>query len=135
MLRLPWSFGAGVSRDALQKLASPRPQKGHSLTTFTSVLERGLGTTICKEFYFPYAVKIWGLPPEELSAIQAYRRVSAGSLSKIMRKMLNSMPGEKSPGPGGFITRAKVTVRFARQSPNQPAGGAPICGLERLFVK
>ena len=44
------------------------------------MLERGLGPTICREFYFPYARKIWGLEPEQIAAIQAHKRVSAGSI-------------------------------------------------------
>jgi protoporphyrinogen oxidase len=57
------------------------------------VLERGLGRTICREFYFPYARKIWGLEPDDLAAEQAQRRVSAGSLAKLVRRLL--------PGAGG----------------------------------
>ncbi|MFN8001717.1 MAG: FAD-dependent oxidoreductase, partial [Acidobacteriota bacterium] len=45
----------------------------------------------------------WGASPDELSAIQARRRVSAGSLSKMVRKALNSVPGFKPPGAGRFF--------------------------------
>lgn len=100
MLRLPLSFGAGIALDAAKKIA---PHKnGNGRETFTSVLEKGLGTTICRDFYFPYALKIWGLPPEELSAIQAKRRVSAGSLGKMVKKVLSIVPGFKAPGAGKF---------------------------------
>ena len=34
--------------------------------TFASVLERGLGSTMSRSFYFPYARKLWGLAPEAL---------------------------------------------------------------------
>jgi protoporphyrinogen oxidase len=67
--------------------------------TFASVLQQGLGNTICNEFYFPYAKKIWGLAPEELSAIQAHRRVSSGSIGKMIRRLL---PGG---GSGGASTK------------------------------
>lgn len=100
LLRLPVSFGMGVGRDALYR-ALPRPRNAGA-ATFASALERGLGTTICCNFYFPYAMKIWGVPPAELSATQAYRRVSAGSLGKIMRKVLGLVPGLKAPGAGHF---------------------------------
>jgi protoporphyrinogen oxidase len=72
------------------------------MDTFASVLERGLGKTICHDFYFPYAIKIWGLSPQELSPIQAYRRVSTGSLGKMVRKVLGLVPGFKTPGAGRF---------------------------------
>jgi len=101
VLRLPFGFGAGVALDAAKKIVPHR--NGNGRETFTSVLEKGLGATICRDFYFPYAKKIWGLPPEELSAIQARRRVSAGSLGKIAKKVLSIVPGFKTPGAGRFF--------------------------------
>lgn len=100
LLHLPPVFGLGVAADALKKVVVR--SNGNGEETFTSVLERGLGATICKDFYFPYAVKIWGLPPQELSAIQARRRVSAGSFSKMVRKVFSVVPGLKSPQAGRF---------------------------------
>lgn len=101
-LRLPLSFGLGVSRDAVLKLAGGRNGARSDDETFSSVLERSLGSTICREFYFPYAWKIWGVQPDKLSAIQAHRRVSAGSLTKMARKVLALAPGFKAPGAGRF---------------------------------
>lgn len=98
--RLPLSFSLGVSRDALAKVTAT--QQTNRSETFSSVLERSLGKTICREFYFPYARKIWGIAPAEISDIQAYRRVSAGSLTKMMRKALAQLPGFKVPGAGRF---------------------------------
>ena len=95
---LPPSFAAGVLRDTLLK---PRTNGHHE--TFASVLERGLGRTICHEFYFPYARKIWGVDPSELDAEQARRRVSAGSVGKMVRKVMNAVPGMKPPGSGRFF--------------------------------
>jgi protoporphyrinogen oxidase len=101
VMRLPLSFGAGIAFDALKKLVPKRNGIGHE--TFTGVLEKGLGATICRDFYFPYAKKIWGLPPEELSATQAHKRVSAGSLGKMVKKVLSIVPGFKAPGAGRFF--------------------------------
>jgi len=98
---LPASFGLGVARDAARKFM--RHARNVGPETFASVLERSLGQTICRDFYFPYAVKIWGAPPQELSAIQARRRVSAGSLAKMVRKALSGVPGFKPPGAGRFF--------------------------------
>jgi protoporphyrinogen oxidase len=95
---LPLSFTGGVLGDSLRKMA----RRGQVPETFEGVLEHGLGRTICRNFYFPYARKIWGLPPVELDAEQARRRVSAGSLAKLMRKVLNAVPGFKRPGAGRF---------------------------------
>jgi protoporphyrinogen oxidase len=102
-LRLPFSFSSGVALDALKKFVPKKNGNGNGHETFTSVLEKGLGKTICRDFYFPYAEKIWGLPPEELSAIQAHRRVSAGSLGKMARKILSIVPGFKTQGAGRFF--------------------------------
>lgn len=102
VLKLPLSFSAGVGTDAIKKFV-PNGKNGNGHETFTSVLEKGLGSTICRDFYFPYAEKIWGLPPDELSAIQAHRRVSAGSLGKMVKKVLSIVPGFKAPGAGRFF--------------------------------
>ncbi|HKQ77200.1 MAG TPA: FAD-dependent oxidoreductase [Blastocatellia bacterium] len=101
LFELPLSFGLGVARDALRKFT--RNSRNGGPETFASVLEHSLGRTICRDFYFPYAVKIWGAPPQELSAIQARRRVSAGSLAKMVRKAINSVPGFRPPGAGRFF--------------------------------
>ncbi len=84
----------GVGLDALSKVLSLSQRNENE--TFESILLRGLGKTICRDFYFPYARKLWGLPTSELSPIQARRRVSAGSLAKMIRKVL-PLPGGRAP--------------------------------------
>jgi protoporphyrinogen oxidase len=101
LLNLPPSFASGVAWDTFKK-ALPH-SNGIENETFTSVLQKGLGPTICNDFYFPYARKIWGLPPHELSAIQARRRVSAGSLGKLARKILALAPGRNVAKGGRFF--------------------------------
>ena len=102
LAHMPWSFGLGVAGDALRKLVAATADPGEA-ASFASELERGLGATICRDFYFPYARKIWGVEPDELSATQARRRVSAGSLSKMARRVLGLVPGFKTPGAGRFF--------------------------------
>jgi protoporphyrinogen oxidase len=94
---LPLSFSFGVLRDTAKKITKTSGEE-----TFESILQRGLGETICRDFYFPYARKIWGVSPQELDAEQARRRVSAGSLSKMIRKVMRAVPGFKAPGAGRF---------------------------------
>jgi protoporphyrinogen oxidase len=101
-LRLPPSFAMGVATDLVGKVLR-RHHRPTEEETFATVLERGLGRTICREFYFPYARKLWGLPPEELSVIQARRRVGASSLGKMARRILSAVPGLKPPGTGRFF--------------------------------
>lgn len=100
-LRMPPSFGIGAATDAATKASRKRQATGPE--SFASVLRTNLGPTICEHFYFPYARKIWGRAPEELSAIQAYRRVSAGSFGKLVKKVLSAVPGLKPPGSGRFF--------------------------------
>lgn len=96
---LPPSFLAGVGIDTLKKTLGRR-REGNN---FAEVLEAGLGRTICRDFYFPYARKIWGVDPRTLDAEQARRRVSAGSLSRMLRKVLNSAPGFGTKPGGRFF--------------------------------
>ncbi len=99
LLRLDPGFALGTLRDMIAKGLGGRTDEGDS---FASVLQANLGPTICRDFYFPYARKIWGRPPEELSGTQARRRVSAGSFAKLLRKILSAVPGLKPPGAGRF---------------------------------
>jgi protoporphyrinogen oxidase len=99
--RLPPAFALGVGVDAFSKLVRQN-HSGDDEETFASVLKAGLGRTICRDFYFPYARKIWGLEPESLSGIQAHRRVSNGSLRKMARQILSAVPGFKLPGTGSY---------------------------------
>jgi protoporphyrinogen oxidase len=98
-LQLPPSFAAGVVFDAARKTLGGTPSGEE---TFATVLERGLGRTICRDFYFPYARKIWGVDPSTLDAEQARRRVAAGSLAKMIRKVAGAIPGLKPKGQGIF---------------------------------
>jgi protoporphyrinogen oxidase len=89
--KLPPAFGVGVATDIVRKLLPSRNGSALAEPTFSSVLEKGLGRTICRDFYFPYAIKLWGLPPDALSARQAERRVSNNSLGKMIGKVFSSL--------------------------------------------
>jgi len=99
LLRLPPSFALSIVRDLAGKLVA-RPAGGEQ--TFETVLRRSLGTTICEEFYFPYARKLWGIEPKELAETTARRRVSGSSVGKILKKVAGQIPGLKSPTAGRF---------------------------------
>lgn len=136
VLRLPPTFAAGVAWDSVRKLL-PKLLRDAPRENFATVLEAGLGRTICRDFYFPYARKLWGMEPEALSAIQARRRVSAGSLGKMMRKVLMAVPGLKPPGSGRFFYPkhgfGQISQAYAAAA--QKAGadirfGATVLGVE-----
>ena len=111
LLRMPPRFALGVLGDAIGKRFR-RADAGAE--TFATVLQAGLGRTICSQFYFPYARKIWGEAPETLSPIQARRRVSADSLWKMFRRVLNMVPGFKPPGAGRFFYPREGFGQIAR---------------------
>jgi protoporphyrinogen oxidase len=84
----PPRFVTGVIVDMGRKLLPSGRAIRSADDTFASVLQRGLGRTICREFYFPYARKIWGLEPDQISPTQAYKRVAAGSIGKLLRRLV-----------------------------------------------
>ena len=75
------SIALGVARDGATGWAR-RPRAD----TFAEVLRAGLGPTMCERFYFPYARKLWGLDPAELSGEQARRRVATTSFGRLVAK-------------------------------------------------
>jgi protoporphyrinogen oxidase len=134
LLGLRKSFALRVLCDALRK-AMPRTSGPE---TFATVLERGLGRTICREFYFPYARKLWGVDPNELAPTTAKRRVSGSSVGKILRKVAKQIPGFKPPGTGKFYypRRGYGQISECLFAAAQAAGadfkfGVRVAGIER----
>lgn len=85
-LHLPKSFLFGAAADVVRKRFAAKQER----ESFASVLEARLGRTVCRDFYFPFARKLWGLDPAELSPVQARRRVSANTPAKMLRKTSGS---------------------------------------------
>ncbi len=115
-LRLPPVLALGVAADMGRKALRRQATNG-AAATFASVLEAGLGRTICRDFYFPYARKLWGAEPEALAAVQAQRRVSAGSPLKLVRKVLTASPGLRRPGAGVFYYPQRGSGRLWKHMP------------------
>jgi protoporphyrinogen oxidase len=99
LLRLDRRFAIDALLDTLRKRFAPAE---HGPENFATVLRTQLGETICRDFYFPYARKLWGLAPDELSATQARRRVAANSVGKLIRKVLGQLPGVRPVGFNHF---------------------------------
>jgi protoporphyrinogen oxidase len=91
-LHAPKMFLFGAATDIVRKRFIKQPPD----QSFASVLEAGLGRTICRDFYFPFARKLWGIEPTLLSPIQAQRRVSANTPGRMLRKL-------KPAGTGRFF--------------------------------
>ncbi len=129
LLQLDRPFAAGALRDMVGKTLLGRPPEGD---TFASVLRANLGPTICEHFYFPYARKLWGHEPEELSGIQARKRVSAGTFAKLLKRLV------KAPGDGKFWYfregYGQISRVLAAEAQRTGAGirmGTAVSGLER----
>ncbi|MDR9364408.1 MAG: FAD-dependent oxidoreductase [Balneolaceae bacterium] len=113
--KLPISFSMGVGLDMVRSILPKAKSKDLNQENFATLLESKLGKTICREFYFPYAKKIWGLSPEKISVVQAEKRVSANSFAKLLKKVfskpqntgINGLPSFYYPKKGfGQITQA-----------------------------
>lgn len=103
ILRLPPNFIIGAATNVLGKVFKNKAIPSEN-ETFASVLEADIGQTICSDFYFPYARKLLGLEPDEMSATQAHRRVSLNSPCKIFKKILPTVSYEKKhSGKGRFF--------------------------------
>jgi|WetSurMetagenome_2_1015567.scaffolds.fasta_scaffold00768_7 protoporphyrinogen oxidase len=80
----------GVTAQLLGELAMrPFRRPPGNPADFAAAVEAGLGKTLARGFYIPYAKKIWGLDASEISAEQARRRVSAQSPAALVLKMLS----------------------------------------------
>jgi protoporphyrinogen oxidase len=94
-------------------------------------LERGLGATICREFYFPYARKIWGVDPDQLDPEQARRRVSAGSIQGLARKILAPANRGRFYYPrGGFGQISAAYAKAAEQAGARLLYNTPVTAME-----
>ena len=97
LTHLPPGFGARAAFDA-----ATRFRRSAQRDTFAELLRAGLGPTMCEGFYFPYARKLWGLEPDDISGEQARRRVAASSPAKMLKRLL---PGRGPKGDHFFYPR------------------------------
>lgn len=98
LAHLPRGFAARAAFDAATSW-----RRHPTADTFAEVIEATLGPAMAEGFYFPYARKLWGLEPEEISGEQARRRVSASSPLRIIKRLLSGARGE---APFFFYPRA-----------------------------
>ena len=85
---LPIRFSSAVAFDTVTKPFRPR-----SSSDFESEIQRRLGPTVAREFYGPYATKLYGVKPSHLTTELSNRRVSAvGPLQIIKNAVQASRP-------------------------------------------
>ncbi len=80
--RLPPDFAARVAADSITGPARRARQE----PSFLDEVTRRLGPTVSTEFYHPYATKLYGVDPTELTDELAARRVSASSPLAVLAK-------------------------------------------------
>ncbi len=117
-------LGLGAAR------ATVTPGRSRS---FADVVSTGLGDAMGDLFYFPYARKIWGVEPEELSGEQARRRISADSPWKLARKALSSGgAGSQFLYPReGFGQIASALAHAAAEAGGEIRLGSPVTGISK----
>ncbi len=82
---VPTSAAVRIARDAVG--LRPTRQADQS---YASVLRRSLGPELYETLYGPYAVKLWGLPGEQIDAEQARVRVTADTPWKVAARLLRA---------------------------------------------
>ena len=131
---LPWRIKCGLLRDTFVR---PRHDGADS---FAATLESQLGTTLCREFYFPMARKLWGREPGEIDAEQARRRVSVRSPWQIILRMVRQLwAGGRSRGGAFFYYPNGGFGRIAESLADDFVGrggrlstSTPVIGLQQL---
>jgi protoporphyrinogen oxidase len=79
--RLPPRFAAGAALDAVVA-----PGRKPRADTFAEVVRAGLGPTVARTFYEPYAHKLWDAGGSELAGELARRRVGTSSPAAVVRR-------------------------------------------------
>jgi protoporphyrinogen oxidase len=64
------------------------PLRRREEPSFAATLRKGLGPTLYEQLYAPYALKLWGLPGDRISADQATKRVTADTPWKVAARVL-----------------------------------------------
>jgi len=129
ILRLPKGFTIALAFDTLRKFLPSTPPAEEN---FATVLRRGLGATLSRNFYYPYVRKLWGVDPTELAPTLAKRRVSGSSVGKILGKILRQIPGLKQKTTGGFYypRRGFGRISNAMQEAAADHGAAFVFGAQ-----
>ena len=85
---LPPSFGA---RAALEAAAAPlRRRRSAGPATFADEVAHRLGPTVAREFYAPYARKLYGVEADRLDRELARRRISAAGAGDVLRRVIRA---------------------------------------------
>ena len=86
---LPVSFSAWAALDAA---ATPlRRRRMNAVVSFEDEVVRRLGPAVAREFYVPYARKLYGVEATELDRELAQRRVSASGAAEVLGRVVKAV--------------------------------------------
>ncbi|TMV61846.1 FAD-dependent oxidoreductase, partial [Thioclava sp. BHET1] len=81
----PGHILAGAARDLARQMAGRGPVPGADFASWTAA---NFGPTLYRTFFAGYTQKLWGVPPETLSADWAEQRISLVDLRDVARRLL-----------------------------------------------
>lgn len=106
--------GIRLVRDfLLSRVTPPTPR-----TSFEEYVTRSVGKSLYESFYRPYALKLWGMSPAELSFEPAVSRVRKFELRAVLKELKNKATGTTTnhsfyyPARGFGQIAEKIRERF-----------------------
>ncbi len=126
----PPSLALGAAHDLV---GAPLRRQRAGVDTFAERARAGLGPAITEGFYSPYARKLWGVDASELSGELYRRRVSAGTGTGLVRRVLaRPRAGRRTfwyPA-GGFGRIPEVLAEAAVEAGAQVRTGVEVAALD-----
>lgn len=143
---LPPDFVARVGVESVSG-ALRRRSRGPGSSGFLDDLERRLGPTVTREFYEPYAKKLYGTDPWLLGSELARRRVSAASPMAVIAKALRAQRrdgrifyyprrgyGQVSEALADAAVKAGADMRLGQRVVSIRSGVSPVVETETESV-
>jgi hypothetical protein len=122
-------FALGLAVSATRRAAFARWEQdredGANDVGFERFICQRVGEAAYRAFYKPYAEKVWGLPPAELSQAVAKKRVSTTRPLRLIRGLLGRAPERFVYPPGGAGSliawlEARLAEHFVSVQPATP---------------
>lgn len=95
----------------------PAANRQENFQTFKDAMRSKVGETICNHFYFPFARKMWGLDPDQISAQQAVVRVKTSGVASLLIKLVCGLV-KKPKGGSEYFYPKKGIGQIARAMAN-----------------
>ena len=86
----PPTLLAGAALDLAKRTMRPRNPAGDDFASWT---ESRFGRTLYRTFFAGYTQKLWGIPPDRLSADWAEQRISLVDIGDVFRRLLPGASG------------------------------------------